>query len=282
MAGFAVADTAPFEDWQSGQAEYFRRLFAGALERLVEARADAGEFETALPHARRWLALDPLNESAQRAIMRLLAGMGDRSGAIRQYEACVQILRDELGIRPQPETEELYQAILHGEIAGTKRPAAVPRGAEARPLSRLPQMPTPFIGRRAEVEEVKSLLANAAHRLVTLVGPGGTGKTRLSIQAASELVDSFPDGVFFASLASVQSAEAIPPALAKALDFAFQREGESPRGQLLDFLREKHLLLILDNFEHLLEGTGLVIDILTQAAGVKLMVTSRVRLNMLA
>ncbi len=117
LAGFAVADTAPFEDWQIQQAEYFRREFAVALEKLVEAHAQLGAHDAALPYARRWLALDPLNEAAQRAIMRLFAGMGDRTGAIRQYEICAQSLKTELGIDPQPETTQLYQAILHGEIA---------------------------------------------------------------------------------------------------------------------------------------------------------------------
>jgi DNA-binding SARP family transcriptional activator len=125
LAGFAVADTASFEDWQIQQAEYFRREFAEALEKLVKAHAQVGAHDTALPYARRWLALDQLNEAAQRAIMRLLAGMGDRTGAIRQYGTCAQSLKAELGIDPQPETTELYQAILHGEISGRQLPSGV-------------------------------------------------------------------------------------------------------------------------------------------------------------
>ncbi len=140
-------------------------------------------------------------------------------------------------------------------------------------------MPTPFIGRRLEVEQVKSLIENADLRLLTLTGPGGTGKTRLSIQAASEVGKEFPHGVFFAPLASLQSADALVPAIAKALDFSFYREEERPRQQLLNYLREKRLLLILDNFEHLVEGSDLVAETLATAPDVKLVVTSRVRLN---
>jgi predicted ATPase/DNA-binding SARP family transcriptional activator len=285
LAGFAVADTAPFEDWQIQQAEYFRREFAVALEKLVGAHAQAGTHDAALPYARRWLALDPLNEAAQRAIMRLLAGMGDRTGAIRQYETCAQNLKTELGIDPQPETTQLYQAILHGELTGKQPPSEIAPLARSgpgeieQPALHLPLMPTPFIGRRLEVEQVKSLIENADLRLLTLTGPGGTGKTRLSIQAASEVGKEFPDGVFFAPLASLQSADALVPSIAKALDFSFYREEERPRQQLLNYLREKRLLLILDNFEHLVDGSDLVAETLANAPGVKLVVTSRVRLN---
>ncbi len=284
LAGFTVADTAPFEDWQFQQAEYLRREFAEALEKLVHAHAQAGEHESALPYARRWLALDQLNESAQRATMRLLAGMGDRTGAIRQYEACTQSLKAELGIDPQPETVELYEAILRGEISGGRHPSEVaplkePGLSEIEQSAlRLPVMPTSFIGRRTEVEQVKSLIMNNNHRLLTLTGPGGTGKTRLSIQAASEAGDAFPDGVCFAPLAAVQTADALIPAVAKALDFSFYQE-ENPRQQLLDYLHERRLLLILDNCEHLLEAAGLVDEIIASAPTVKLIVTSRIRLN---
>ncbi len=288
LEGFSLPDTAPYEAWQSEQAAYYRREFAQALEWLGDALAEAGDYGGALAHARRWLALDSLNEAAHRAIMRLLAAQGDRAGAIRQYESCVQILKAELGVDPQPETTELYESIRQGAaLAGARErggpPAKEPRPpAKDEPLAavRLPVLPTPFIGRRREVEQVKALASAPEHRLVTLVGPGGTGKTRLSIQAASETAALFPDGVYFASLALAPAGEGVIPVMAKALDLAFLREEESPRQQLLDFLREKRLLLILDNFEHLQSEAALVADILAHAPGVKLLVTSRVRLNL--
>jgi predicted ATPase/DNA-binding SARP family transcriptional activator len=280
LEGFSVADTAPFEDWQFQQIEYFRREFASMLKKLIVSYEQAGEFGTALPHARRWLSLDPLNETAHRAIMRLLAEMGDRTGAIRQYETCFQTLETELGISPQAETKELYEAILQGDIRETHPTQEIPTSSEKdTPPTRLPVLPTPFIGRRPEVAQIKELVLNPMHRHITLIGPGGTGKTRLAIQSASEMADEFFDGVFFASLAPVKTADGVLPTVAKALDFSFYRN-EQPRQQLLDFLREKHLLLILDNFEHLLEATELVRDILANATDVKLLVTSRIRLNL--
>ena len=285
LEGFAVADTATFEEWQFEQAEYFRRLFSGALEELVRALNLGGDFETALLYARRWLALDTLNEPAHCAVIRTLAGMGDRTGAIRQYETCIQILNDELGIEPLPETSELYGSILRGEISAGQRtetaqvPDHPPPPDAGENVMHLPSPPTPFIGRRPEVEQVKKLVLSPDHRLVTLTGPGGTGKTRLSIQAASELGDAFRDGIYFARLSPVQSADRVIPALAKALDFTFFLEEERPRQQLLDYLCDKQLLIVMDNFEHLLEASVLVKDILTKAAGVKVIATSRVRLN---
>jgi predicted ATPase/DNA-binding SARP family transcriptional activator len=279
LEGFRVADTAPFEEWQFQQAEYFRREFANVLERLVEAYIQAGEQDPALLYAHRWLAIDPLDEAAHRAIMRLLAGMGDRTGAIRQYENCAKTLKAELGIPPQPETTQLYQAILRGEVRTTPVDQVTPsKAVESHPSVHLPAMPTPFIGRRPEVEQVKTLLQNPAHRLVTLAGPGGTGKTRLSIQVASEVGSIFPDGVYFVPLAAVPTKEAVLPTLAKAIDFSFYRD-ERPRQQLINYLQKKRLLLVLDNFEHLLDATELVAEILENAPDVKILTTSRVRLN---
>lgn len=279
LEGFNVADTAPFEEWQFQQAAFFRREYASVLQDLVKALAREARHDQALPYAYRWLALDPLDEAAHRALLRLLAEMGDRSGAIRQYETCVQTLKKELGIAPQPETTRLYQAILLGEEGAAPFEVKKPSKAElTRPVPHLPVLPTPFIGRRDEVEQIKALIQHPAQRLVTLTGPGGTGKTRLSIQVASEVSELYPDGVCFAALAATPTAEAVLPALAQTLNISFY-EGERPRQQLLDLLRGKQMLIVLDNFEHLLEACELIVEILSKAPGVKLLVTSRVRLN---
>lgn len=120
-------------------------------------------------------------------------------------------------------------------------------------------------------------------RLLTLVGPGGSGKTRLALEAAADLlsasqIGSFDHGVYLVSLAPLQSADDILPAIAQTLGFSFY-EGSEPQDQLLDYLRQKSMLLIMDNFEHLLDGVGIVADILKAAPDIKTLVTSRVRLN---
>ena len=142
----------------------------------------------------------------------------------------------------------------------------------------LPVQLTEFIGREKELAEIAEALAQ--NRLVTLIGAGGTGKTRLAIEAgAVQLTDHhFTNGVHFVVLAPLENTEAIVPTIASALGFSFYEGGE-PRQQLLDYLREKSMLLIMDNFEHLLEGAELVTDILNTAPKVKIIATSRARLS---
>lgn len=285
MSGFFLQDTEPFEDWLRQQRESYRREYAWALERLVDHYERRGLWEPALKHARAWEALDDLNEAAHRSIIRISAGMGDRSGAFRQYELCMQALKHGLGIEPQPETTALFESIRTGSFEEVAHTAGV-YSLEVKAVSniRLPVLTTPFIGRRSEIEQVKEFLRNPGTRLLTLFGPGGSGKTRLSIQAASESGDRFLDGVWFVPLAPVQSAEGIVPALAKALNISFYKDEDTPKQQLIDYLRGKQLLMILDNFDQLVgpETANLLVEILTDAEDVKLLVTSRIRLNIQA
>jgi predicted ATPase len=285
IEGLVIADTPPFEEWQNQQAAYYRRQFEQTLERLVGALEKIGAFQEALEAAERWLSLDRLNEAAYRAIMRQMAGLGDRSGVARVYQSCVQILKDELGVAPQVDTEELYQTILHGaqKVEPERDNGKVAPAESGRSLNNLPNPGTPFIGRRPEIEQIIRLTSNPDIQLVTLVGPGGTGKTRLSIQAACEMISTFSDGVWFIPLVAVQSAEDLLLAIAKGLNYSFFKGEESPERQLLDFLRAKQMLLVLDNFEQLVEqGRDLITKIIGCAHRVKILITSRERLNLQA
>jgi predicted ATPase/DNA-binding XRE family transcriptional regulator/uncharacterized membrane protein (DUF2068 family) len=165
------------------------------------------------------------------------------------------------------------------------KPMAVPIVPPA-PRVNLPVLPTPLIGRQREVEELGQLLRDPYCRLLTLVGPGGIGKTRLAIEAAASMQDVFDHGVYFVPLASVGSIHAVISTLANAIHFAFYGPSD-PKVQLLNYLREKQLLLIVDNVEHLLGGepghetiAELLIEILRQAAQVKLLITSRESLEL--
>jgi predicted ATPase len=145
----------------------------------------------------------------------------------------------------------------------------------------LRQQFTPFIGRQDELIEIANLLADPTCRLLTLMGPGGIGKTRLAAEVVHQLRDKFADGVYFVPLAPLKSSENMASAIIQSLSLSFI-EGQSPENQLLNYLYEKQLLLALDNFEHLLDGVDLVADMLEKSSGVKILATSREPLNLRA
>jgi transcriptional regulator with XRE-family HTH domain len=147
------------------------------------------------------------------------------------------------------------------------------------PAINLPVMPTPLIGREPELAGLGNLMDDPQCRLLTLVGPGGIGKTHLALEVACRHQDLFPERACFVSLASLSSPTYLVPAIADALGFSFQGQVE-PRLQLNNYLRSKEMLLVLDNAEHLLDGVDLFVELLEDAPGVKLLVTSRERLNL--
>lgn len=144
-------------------------------------------------------------------------------------------------------------------------------------IHNLPIPPTNFLGRDKEIQYVKDLLKEK--RLVTLSGPGGIGKTRLALQVAYEVLDQFPQGVFFVPLASIQSPDLLVSTIAEQVRFTFYSQ-EEPIMLLINFLREKHMLLVLDNFEHIIRGAGTVIKILEYTSRLKILATSRECLNL--
>jgi DNA-binding SARP family transcriptional activator/predicted ATPase len=301
LEGFSLPGSPAFEEWALLQGEHLRREALLARGRLADYYEGLEDYGHALLHAR-WAAdLEPWEEKSQQRLMRLLALSGRRGAALAQYQSCRRALAKDLGVEPQSETTALYQQILAGAVRPRQRgPAALPHN--------LPTPLTPFVGRTEELEEVQERLRDPGCRLLTLVGPGGIGKSRLAIKAARELVDTdsgrtaFAQGVYYASLVAVEGAEGLFPAIATALGFQFsgasspnpglRNQGE-PKEQLLNYVRRRRLLLVLDNFEHLLvptdggpgmaDGTiGLLIELLRAAAGVKLLVTSRAALRLQA
>ena len=147
------------------------------------------------------------------------------------------------------------------------------------PQTNLPLPATPFVGRETELDRLSNLLQDPACRLVTLVGLAGTGKTRLALQAARSQMDRFPHGVFFVSLAPLTLPEMIVTCIGSAIGYQFH-ETDEPQDQLLRYLRNRQMLLVLDNFEHLMEGAGLLPTILRAAPGIRILATSRERLNL--
>lgn len=284
MAGFTLPDSPDFDEWQREVGESLRGELSGALERLVQGYAARGDIEEAIGHAQRWLALDPLCEEAYRHMMRLYARCGRRTAAIACYQTCQDVMAKELGLAPILETVQLYRDICENRVWPS------PPSPEM-PSCQLSAQATPFIGRRAELAAVVERLACADCRLLTLVGPGGIGKTRLALEAAAAQAGCFVHGVYLVPLAFVHSTASIIPAIAQAIGLEFSQAAEegqgaalsahlSPQAQLLDYLWGKQMLLVLDNMEHLIQGEDLLSRLLTHAREIKIMVTSRERLNL--
>lgn len=295
LAGFTLRDAPAFDEWQYYQADQLRHELVGTLMQLVVGLAAVGEWETAVAHARRWLALDPLHEPAHRHLMQLYAHMGNKTAALRQYETCARLLADELDAAPEVETTALYEQIRRGawpeggarrerdaDLAPASHPPIPPASS---PHPNLPIPATPFVGRQTELAELAQRMSDPAVRLLSLIGPGGSGKTRLALQTAVQQQNLFADGAYFVPLATLNAPENVIPAIAKALHLSFFKEGEPPHQQLVDYLRPRQLLLILDNYEHLLtngRGADPVGELLAATTQVKIIATSRARLGLQA
>lgn len=286
-AGFTLRDSSAYDDWLQFEGEALRRELRRVLRILTQNLRKVGDLAKASNYASRWLTHDPLDELAYRQMMQIQIESGHRSEALRLYEQCVQILDAELGLSPQVETTAIYERLAEGKSAvGESRLAENGLSIKSEVAHVLPSPPTSFVGRQEEITSLEQLLTNETNRLVTLIGPGGSGKTRLAIQIANNLIDQqaveIKDGLSFVSLAPLNVVDSIVPAIANALAFSFYKEEDSSRERLIDYLRNRQLILILDNFEHLLndESRNLLNDIIGHCPKVKLLVTSRARLNL--
>jgi predicted ATPase len=240
---------------------------------LAEHHEGRGEYERALEYAYRQLESEPWREEAHRQVMKLLALTRQRSAALAQYESCRRVLSEQLGIEPEAETRALYERIRTGNGESVSTPDV--------PKHNLPAQLTPFVGREEELAQIAELLQDPDYRLLTLTGPGGIGKTRLSLQAAAQQIGAFDDGISFVPLASVASPDFLASSIAQAVRLTLRGRDE-PETQLLNYLAQKEMLLVLDNIEHLLEGADLLVEILKNAPRVSLMVTSREQLGLQA
>lgn len=317
LDGLRLGGREAFDEWRDVQETGFRRDCATLLELLVRHHAARRRPAPAIAYARRWLALDPLDERVIRHLMYLLARAGQRSEARQVFREGARHLRRQLGLPPEDETVRLDRRIHAQEVAPVR-----PAEDSAADRIRLPSPATPFFGRQDELARVRDVLTRPEGRLVTIVGLGGSGKTRLAVTAGAELAGAFDDGVCFVPLASVESARLLPSAILDALGAASHTttSPETPArdaplgkagGRLKDtsgrssptpgspsaapdsrqvatlfeqrlarYLRPRSLLLVLDNFEHLVAGRAMVARLLESAPGVRALVTSRERLGL--
>jgi DNA-binding SARP family transcriptional activator len=281
LAGFSLPDSVAFEGWLLFWRERLHQQASNALGQLAAALAERGESEAAFIHTSRLVALDPFREEAHRLLMRLLADSGQHSKALAQYESCRRLLQEELGVEPAAETTALYQQIQaaqRGETAATSNQRAI--------LHHFPAQFTPFIGRQQELQQIEELFLDPECRLLTLLGPGGIGKSRLSLRAGERLAAraGFVDDIYFFSLAAAQTAESLLTNLLNGLGVdglgLVASARSQPQESLFNYLRRRRCLLILDNFEQLLGSAPLLAEMLAAAPGLRLLLTSQLPLEL--
>ncbi len=259
------ADAAFVREAAAGLEE--RRL--AALEEHAEARLDLGEHAALAAELAGPVARAPLRERLRAAHLRALHRAGRRGEALTGYHDLRERLAEELGVDPSPELSELFQEILEDRPAEPVRP---------RPAARLPVPLDELIGRDAAVERARALLRE--HRLVTMTGPGGVGKTRLALETAGRSAADHPDGAWFVELAPERPRTAADVAELVARTLGLRDEPADPgagiAARLADALRGRRALLVLDNCEHVAEPAAeLAGRLLAEAPGLRILATSR-------
>ena len=269
LEGFHVREARGFEEWALLEREHLQRQAINTLLTLINRAQETFQPQAGIEYAARLLKLDPFNERVHRQMMLFLARDGRRHTALAHYEQLRRMLAQEMQLAPLPETEAVYRRVK------TANPD----------YHNLPPPPSAFVGRLPELAWIEGRLARSDCRLITIGGPGGIGKTRLAQEAARAQVGRFLNGVVFTPLAGLQAdsaaetREAAATAVAASLGLSFQGQ-DTAVNELIDYLRQRETLLVLDNFEHFLAAAGLLRQILQEAPDVKLLITSRERLRL--
>ena len=282
-----------YSDWAVEVQDRLASRYADALRSLLQLLLHTEDFETALTLTTRAIAVDPYDETAYRARMRACAALDRPSVARETYQTLVQRLRDDLHAAPSQTTRELAERIQRTPEAFVPlvmeaRSSPIPpekRDAVELPAVFVPVLPpqrSHLFGREAELQTLRDLLApDAEHaRLVTITGPGGMGKTRLVLELAQQLQTTFAGGVCFLSLADITDPTLLPSLLAHALRISATADTDL-FVRIMEALRGRRLLLILDNYEQLVEeGSLFVRALLDHIETLQVVVTSRLRLEL--
>lgn len=270
----------PWEAWLLAQREYVQQRALTAMTWLREAYVEQGEWAAVLAVAQQQLTLEPWLEAAHRTLMQAHTQLGDRNAALAQYAQCAQLLWDELGVEPEEETTALHERLSADDALS---PSTI-HHPPSTTRHNLPLQTTRFFGRAAEQAHLLERLVDPNYRLITLVGTGGIGKTHLAIEVGRQVKASFSDGVWFVALDAMQGgAEQIKIAVGEAIRLGqgglAQDDKQLTGDQVLAILRDKQMLLILDNCEGVLDELGFIPSWLNRAPQLAILATAREPLN---
>lgn len=240
---------------------------------LIEVELALGRHAELIGEIQVLLAGHPYRERLWAQFVLALYRCGRQAEALAACRKAYRVFSHELGIDPGPQLKDLESLVLRQDPS-LAAPARANHGRRRQRIDNLPAEHTALLGRDAELEEVCALFAMEGCRLLTITGPGGTGKTRLALATAGRLGAGMPDGVCWVDLAPLSDVPQVPLAIASALGLE-DWTGSDPLGTTLNFLRSRRLLLVLDNFEHLVEAWTVVADLLSAAPELRILVTSR-------
>ncbi|MEM7532126.1 MAG: tetratricopeptide repeat protein [Chloroflexota bacterium] len=315
LADFHLPDTPRFDAWLIETREQICRQVIAAYDKLAQYTLSTGDMEAGIAITRRWLAVDGLDEKAHMLLIQLMIEEGHVRDAVAHYANCVERLRSELDIGPPPEMTALIETVRptppHIKQTAIKPPTVAQPQTFQHPLidttipnhtlfnqpattthHNLPASYNQFFGRVAAQQDIHERLDQPWCRLLTIVGQGGVGKTRLAITVARHCLEQdqgqqYRDGIWMVELADIDTddddlAEEIAVEIATALDLRLTGT-ERLTKQVCAYLRNKQMLLVLDNFEHVLEGAvPFILDILKSTQHVQLIITSREALRIQA
>jgi predicted ATPase/DNA-binding SARP family transcriptional activator len=267
LKGLGDVDSVAIEQWLLLWRESLQQQAFEATYTLAEYHLAHGQAERAREHARYLLGVDPWNETVERLLLEATWQLEGRNAALREYHRFAADLSSELDVVPEDDTQILVERI---EASDSEGPT---------PIGDLPEPITPFFGREEEQAQLTTYLAQREQRLITLVGVGGSGKTRLALQVARAQRPDWRDGVWFVPLVKATTTEWMAEAILEVLTPTSQ-DTRPASSRLFDYLRDRELLLILDNLEHLVpKSTALLRNLLRYAPQVNVLITSQARLD---
>jgi len=271
LEGFHVSEAAEFEHWIDRQRQRIEQVYAAALQDLAVKAAERGDRPAAVELWRKLVELDPSNSRVVIGLMEALESIGERAAALQEAERLATLLREEFDAEPDVEVKAVAHRLRQA-------PRALPRRRDEAP-GHLPWQPTALVGRERETVRLRQLIEDPTVRLITLTGPGGVGKTRLAIHVAEEVVERFPDGVFFVNLGTLRDAGLVGVTIARTMGNPLEA-GADVQDNLRSSLDRRRCLLVLDGFETVLPAADLIADLLEETNAVEIVVTSRAVLQL--